>query len=89
MQIEMRKLALLPPRKGLCPECAVEHSPEQPHNPQSLYYQMKFFMEHQRSPAWSDAMAHCSQDVKSQWLRYLRQLGVDPDSTNLTPKPQS
>lgn len=35
---------LLPPAKDCCPECAVKHKPDQPHNPESLYYQMKLMM---------------------------------------------
>lgn len=35
---------------GACTECAVKHSPEQPHNRDSLAYQYKFYDEHGRWP---------------------------------------
>lgn len=37
---------LLPPPKGTCPECAVKHSAEMPHDQQSLYYQYYFYNKH-------------------------------------------
>ena len=39
---------LLPAPKGTCPECAVKHDPDQPHNQQSLFYQYHFYHEHGR-----------------------------------------
>ena len=41
---------LLPPAKDVCQECAVKHAPEEPHNKDSLYYQVKFHKEHGRYP---------------------------------------
>lgn len=34
--------------EGTCPECAVKHDPEQPHNRDSLTYQYKFYDQHGR-----------------------------------------
>lgn len=34
--------------EGTCPECAVPHDPEQPHNRDSLAYQYKFYDQHGR-----------------------------------------
>ena len=48
---------------GTCPECAVKHDPEQPHNRDSLAYQYKFYDQHGRWPTWSDAMAHCPKGL--------------------------
>lgn len=62
---------------GTCPECAVKHDPSQPHNPQSLTYQYKFYDEHGRWPTWSDAMAHCSDEIKEVWVKALREHGVE------------
>lgn len=62
---------LLPPAPGKCQECAVAHDPGQPHNQQSLYYQMRFHAEHGRYPTWSDAMTHCSAEVRELWRREL------------------
>lgn len=53
-----------PPRPGACPVCAFRHGKEWPHNPNSLYYRMKFRQEHGRAPGWEDASAHCTEQVK-------------------------
>ena len=76
----MNELTLLPPAKGLCPECAIRHDECQPHNAQSLYY--AFNLQHGRSPTWADAMRHCSEEVKASWTRYLEGLGIDINSFN-------
>lgn len=56
----------IPP--GTCPECAEIHDPKQPHNKASLVYQYKFYNQHGRFPTWADAMAHCSDETKNQWV---------------------
>lgn len=71
---------------GTCPQCAVKHEPEQPHNPQSLAYQYWFYGKHGRWPTWDDAMAHCDDQVRSIWRRALTERGVDLTSTRLTPQ---
>ncbi|MGL5032627.1 MAG: hypothetical protein ACRC6M_02365 [Microcystaceae cyanobacterium] len=55
----------------------------QPHNAQTLFYAFWFQQKYGRSPTWNDAMAHCSADVKFQWLANLAKLGINPNSTNL------
>lgn len=65
---------MLPPPKDKCQICAVAHPPEQPHNAQSLYYQMAFNGIVGRGPTWADAVAHCADDVKEHWERELRRL---------------
>lgn len=69
-------MKLLPPAPNLCQECARDHPKDQPHNQQSLFYQVKFNMEHGRSPTWIDAMAHCSDETKELWAKHLAELGV-------------
>jgi hypothetical protein len=69
--------AMLPAKPGTCPECAVKHEPEQPHNQQSLFYQYKFYNEHGRWPTWQDAMSHCSEEVKLLWRSELKVLGIE------------
>jgi len=59
--------------KGLCPECAVVHEPEEPHNAQSLYYQYKFYGQHNRWPTWADAIAHCSLEIQGLWREALKE----------------
>ena len=63
--------------EGTCPECAVKHDPEQPHNRDSLAYQYKFYDQHGRWPTWEDAMAHCTDEVKAYWTQALRERGVE------------
>jgi hypothetical protein len=62
----MRGLMLLPCRPDVCQECAVDHPVDHPHNAGSMYYQYRFRAKHKRWPTWEDAMAHCSEDVKSK-----------------------
>lgn len=62
--------------EGTCPECAVKHDPEEPHNRDSLTYQYKFYDQHGRWPTWADAMAHCPEDVKTAWTQALREHGI-------------
>ena len=61
---------------GTCPECAVNHPPEQPHNQQSLAYQYKFYEQQGRWPTWTDALAHCGLEVQEHWKTELRKHGV-------------
>jgi len=68
---------LMPAAPGTCPECAVDHPPELPHNQQSLFYQYKFYNDHGRWPTWEDAMSHCSEDMKTIWREELRKRGVE------------
>ena len=59
---------LLPPRPDVCQECAVNHKPDEPHNRDSLYYQMQFQIKHGRGATWDDAIAHCTPEVKAEWI---------------------
>lgn len=63
--------------EGTCRMCATEHDPELPHNLQSLTYQYKFYDEHGRFPGWSDAMAHCDEQVKELWCQALAEQGIE------------
>lgn len=65
-------MTILPPRSG-CPECGTEHDHDQPHNQQSLTYQYQFHATHGRWPTWTDAMAHCTDEVKAAWRPLLIQ----------------
>lgn len=76
---------ILPPPAGTCPDCAVKHDPSQPHNVQSLHYQYAFFGEHGRWPTWSDAMAHCSEDMRRVWTEELVRMGVDVAGGQILP----
>ncbi len=64
-------MTLLPPSADKCQECAVDHAHDQPHNQQSLYWQYHFFSMHGRWPTWTDAMQHCTPEVKALWRQEL------------------
>lgn len=68
-------MMLLPPRPGVCPICAHDHAPDQPHNAQSLYYQYRFFGVRGRWPTWADAIAHCAPVLQEQWRTILEEKG--------------
>jgi hypothetical protein len=73
----IKDFMLLSPRPDTCQECATKHDPALPHNQQSLFYQYKFFQEHDRWPTWADAMAHCTEDMKTMWIKVLLEHGVE------------
>lgn len=64
------------PKEGQCPECGVFHTPDQPHDRDSLRYQYTFYDKHGRWPSWVDAMEHCEADVKAFWTGELEAQGV-------------
>lgn len=69
-------LGLMPPRPGVCQECATDHEASQPHNQQSLSYQYDFYGKNGRWPTWKDALAHCAPAVRAAWITELKKLGV-------------
>ena len=74
-------MTMLPPSGDVCQECATAHDHFQPHNQQSLYYQMAFHAKHGRWPTWTDAMQHCPPDVQKQWreelVKLMREKGME------------
>lgn len=74
--MEEDRLILAAPRHGVCPVCAVEHEKEYPHNPNSLYYQMRFHQRWGRFPTWADAMAHCPTIIKEAYISELTARGI-------------
>lgn len=75
-EIRFEDMTLAPPLSGTCPECAVNHDPALPHDAQSLYYQYKFRQKNGRWPTWSDAMAHCTNEVRARWTQALAKNGI-------------
>lgn len=71
---------LLPCAPDVCQECAIDHDPEEPHNRDSLYYQMTFYKKHKSYPTWEDAIAHCSDNLKYAVREFLREKGVAIDT---------
>ena len=61
---------------GQCAECATVHEPELPHNQQSLFWKYSFREQHGRWPTWVDAMAHCSPEMRADWIEGLAEEGV-------------
>jgi hypothetical protein len=72
-------MTMLPAKAGTCPDCATVHEPGQPHNQQSLFYQMRFHGLNGRWPTWEDAMRHCSPEVRAMWIEGLAEHGVIVD----------
>jgi hypothetical protein len=82
------KLLRPKPQPGQCPECAVFHPPDMPHNQQSMFYQYSFREKHGRWPTWSDALAHCTPHVRQQWIEQLKLHGVTvPEPETNSPPP--
>lgn len=69
--IENGGFRMLPAAKGNCEICGVKHLPDEPHNKQSVFYQINFKQLHGREATWTDAMAHCSNDAKLLWRQEL------------------
>lgn len=67
---------MMPAKEGHCQVCAVKHSPEQPHNAQSLPYAMWFQSTYGRGVTWADAIAHCSPEIKKAWEAKLKEIGA-------------
>lgn len=65
--IEGGGLRMLPAPPGACEWCYTKHNPEDPHNQESLSYQMKFYAINGRYPTWTDAMAHCAPETQEAW----------------------
>ena len=79
-------MMVLPPAADCCQECAHKHPPELPHNPQSLFYQVRYKMEHGREATWADAMAHCTPKMQSLWRDQLALKGIDINGARLAPQ---
>jgi hypothetical protein len=89
---QQNAMTLLPPSPDVCQMCAVDHPHDQPHNQQSMHWQYWFFARHRRWPMWTDAMAHCTEEVKRYWRKELVGLmtvtGETVPEDLLEPKPQ-
>jgi hypothetical protein len=68
---------LLPPAADACQECGAHHEPDDPHNPQSLYWQTKRNIAGEPMPTWEEALEHCPPEVYAAWYSALRERGVD------------
>lgn len=75
----MGSMMLLPPAPGFCQVCAVDHAPEEPHNPQSLYWATARHMKGLPPPTWKDALAHVTPELRARWVEELAAHGVTVD----------
>jgi hypothetical protein len=66
---------LMPPATNLCLLCAGDHPADQPHDPTTPYYQIRFSIEHGRAGTWADAAAHCDAPTRAMWERVGRGAG--------------
>lgn len=66
---------VIPPAADKCQICAGGHGPKEPHNAQSMYYQILFQNMVGRPPTWADALAHCSDTVRLAWTVLLKKDG--------------
>ena len=80
-EYDLRCYSFEPPMPGACPTCAAFHNPSEPHNRNSLYYQMHFRKKYRRYPTWEDAMSHCNEQTKRVWRAKLAMLGVMSEDT--------
>lgn len=69
-------MTLLPPAPDACQVCAVKHLPAEPHNPDSLYWQVARQLKGESTPTWDEALAHCPDDVFEAWRIALALRGV-------------
>lgn len=76
MTTTLRHFRLLPPSPNACQECARIHGADEPHDANSLYYQMHFKLATGRDPTWADAMAHCPEWTKAAWVAELKARGI-------------
>jgi hypothetical protein len=74
-------LYMLPSAEGTCQVCATKHEASQPHNAESLPYQMWFQAMYDRGATWADAVAHCPEEVASVWKEQLlkREVWSEPE----------
>ena len=76
MNDNMEEIRVVPPSPGTCPICATMHDPGKPHDRDSLYYQNWFRRKHKRFPTWEDAMSHCKDDVKKDFIKRLARRAI-------------
>jgi len=91
LEEKQNAFTLLPAAPGTCAECAVDHPYDQPHNQQSMFYQMRFHSMHGRWPTWSDAMAHCTPELQAHWkaelIDEMKKHGLPVPDDLMEPKP--
>lgn len=84
---ETFKMLLLPAKKGTCALCCVDHSEEFPHDQSSMFYKVRFALEHGRQPTWADAVAHTDDEMMKFWKESLVFFGHWSDTENPIAEP--
>lgn len=76
----LKNVLVMPPPKGMCPECGQDHDPGWMHDVNSAIYWLRFIKRHDRRPRWSDAMAHCSPEIRDCLKQKMLELGIEDNS---------
>ena len=76
MEEHSSQLHMLPAKPDRCQMCAMAHGLEEPHNRDSLFYQMFFYQRYGRWPTWADAIAHCPPLMQHLWKEELAKRGI-------------
>jgi hypothetical protein len=61
-----KEFMLLKPGPDKYQECGIDHSPDQPHNKDSLFDNFWFHKHHGRWPTWEDAIADCDEKIRTE-----------------------
>ena len=85
VKVETTTWGILPTASDKCQFCARDHPPREPHDAQSLYYQMAFKGAQGRWPTWADAIAHCEEPVRKAWRGHLTALKAWTEPEELEP----
>lgn len=67
----MGGMFLMPSAPDTCPLCATAHGPTAPHNYWSIYYQVRFRVQHGRDATHADAVAHLPESVRQHYRMVL------------------
>jgi hypothetical protein len=62
---------ILKPGEEMCQTCGVRHEENEPHDANSLYWNLHNELRNLPEPTWSDAIAHCDQDTQKHWAHYI------------------
>lgn len=67
---------LMPAAPDACQVCAANHTPEEPHNPDSLYWQTARHIAGEDPPTWELALAHVEEPLRQGWVDELAKHGI-------------
>lgn len=70
--VSTAKPMMMPSKAGTCIQCATDHPDNYPHNFQSITYQMRFRLKHDRDATHADTIAHLEEPLRSAWKEQLQ-----------------